>query len=56
MAYIQRITPPPNKVLNFSLRNFAGGLNNASDQPEDNDSTDLMNVMFCDEMFVYYFH
>ena len=49
MAYIQKITPPPNKVLNFSLRNFAGGLNNASDQPEDNDSTDLMNVMFCDE-------
>ena len=49
MAYIQKTTPPPNKVLSFTLQNFAGGLNNASDQPEDNECTDMINMMFCDE-------
>ena len=49
MAYIQKNTPPPNKILNFSLRNFSGGLNNASDLLEDNESSDLLNMSFVDE-------
>lgn len=49
MAYIQRITPPPNKILNFSLRNFAGGLNNRSEQLRVNEASDLLNMKFADE-------
>ena len=48
MAYIQKITPPPNKVLTFSLKNFNGGLNNRSNQLEDNEASDLINMVFSD--------
>ena len=49
MAYIQKSTPPPNKVMTFSLRNFVGGLNNRSEQLEDNEASSLMNMMFADD-------
>lgn len=49
MAYIQKITPPPNRIMNFSLKNFAGGLNNRSDQLEDKEASDLLNMEFVDE-------
>ncbi len=49
MAYIQKITPPPNKIYNFSLKDFSGGLNNASNQLNDNEARNLINMMFCDD-------
>jgi len=49
MAYIQKTTPPPNKVLNFSLKDFSGGLNNASDQLKPNEASSLLNMAFVDE-------
>ena len=49
MAYIQKITPPPNKIYNFSLKDFSGGLNNASNQLNDNEARNLLNMMFCDD-------
>lgn len=49
MAYIQHITPPPNKILSFSLRDFSGGLNNRSDQLQINEASDLINMKFADE-------
>lgn len=52
MAYIQQNSPAPNKIYNFSLRNFAGGLNNASDMLEDNQASDLINMSFVDEVLL----
>lgn len=49
MAYIQRITPPPNKVYNFSVKDFTGGLNNRSDQMKSNQASSLMNMSFADD-------
>lgn len=49
MAYIQKTTPPINKVYNFSFRDFSGGLNNASVQLKDNEVINILNMMFCDE-------
>jgi len=49
MAYIQKTTPPVNKIYNFSFKDFSGGLNNASDQLENNELTNVLNMMFCDE-------
>ena len=49
MTYIQKVVPPPNKILSFNLKNFAGGLNNRSDQLEDNQASSLLNMMFADE-------
>ena len=48
-AYIQKNTPPPNKVFNFSLNDFSGGLNNRSDLLEDNELTSINNMIFADE-------
>ena len=49
MPYIQRTTPPPNKIINFSLQNFNGGLNNRSVQLEANQASNLLNMKFADE-------
>ncbi len=49
MAYIQKLTPPPNKTLNFSLDNFVGGLNNRSEQLQPNEASSMMNMRFVDE-------
>lgn len=49
MAYIQKITPPPNSVMNFSLINFVGGLNNRSEQLQVNEASNLLNVKFEDD-------
>ena len=49
MAYIQKTTPPINKIYNFSFKDFSGGLNNASDQLENNELSNVLNMMFCDE-------
>lgn len=49
MAWIQKVTPPPNKVLSFQLENFVGGLNNRSEQLESNQATSIINMMFADE-------
>jgi hypothetical protein len=48
MPYIQRTTPPANKVHTFSLRDYSGGINNASDLLEQNEASDLMNLIHSD--------
>lgn len=52
MAYIQRKTPPVNKVYNFSLADFSGGLNNASHQLNANEASKLLNMIFCDDVLM----
>lgn len=49
MVWIQQATPPPNKVMNFSLKDFSGGMNNRSDQIADNECSILNNLMFADD-------
>lgn len=49
MAYLQRSTPPPNKILSFHLNNFAGGLNNRSHLLESNQCSDVMNMSFMED-------
>lgn len=49
MAYIQKNLPPPNRVLNFTLSNFVGGLNNRSSQLQHNEASDVLNMKFDDE-------
>ena len=49
MAYIQRNTPPPNKVYTFTLNNFAGGLNNRSEILQPNQCSDVLNMTFADD-------
>lgn len=49
MAFIQKNTPPPNDVMNFSLKDFSGGLNNRSDQLKDNEATSILNMSFADD-------
>lgn len=49
MAYIQKTTPPPNHVMDFSLRSFVGGLNNRSEQLEVNQASDVLNMIFDDD-------
>lgn len=49
MAYIQRSTPPPNTIMNFSLKSFVGGLNNRSEQLQANEASDLLNMVFDDD-------
>lgn len=52
MAYVQRNSPSPNRTLNFSLKNFAGGMNNVSDQLKDNEASSLLNMSFADEVLM----
>lgn len=49
MAFIQKTVPPPNKVMNFSLKDFSGGMNNRSDQIADNEAAVVKNLMFADD-------
>jgi len=49
MAFIQKVVPPPNKVMNFSLKDFSGGMNNRSDQIKDNEASVVKNLMFADD-------
>lgn len=49
MPFIQKAVPPPNKVINFSLRDFSGGMNNRSDQIKDNEASVVKNLMFADD-------
>lgn len=44
--YKQNSKIPPNKLHNFTLKNFAGGLNNLSENADDNQATDLLNMAF----------
>jgi len=48
MVYIQKITPPPNKLFSFSLKDFSGGFNNRSDELENNQASNICNMMFTD--------
>jgi hypothetical protein len=49
MAWLQKVTPPPNRVLPFTLKNFVGGMNNRSEQLEPNQATSIINMMFSDD-------
>lgn len=49
MAFIQKTTPPANKIMTFNLRSFTGGLNNFSEQLLDNQASSILNMMFADE-------
>ena len=49
MAYIQRNTPPPNKIYTFTLNNFVGGLNNRSEILQPNQCSDVLNMTFADD-------
>ena len=48
MAYIQKTIPSPNKVFEFSLNDFSGGMNNASKQLNANEATEILNMKFSD--------
>lgn len=48
MAYIQKSTPPPNKILPFTLNVFNGGLNNRSTLLQANEASDVLNMVFYD--------
>lgn len=49
MPYIQKATPPPNKIETFALRNFVGGLNNRSEILGINEASDILNMSFADD-------
>ena len=49
MAFIQKVTPPQIKIMQFSLKDFSGGMNNRSDQIEDNEGARVINLMFADD-------
>lgn len=49
MAFIQRNTPPPNKIYTFALNNFVGGLNNRSEILQPNQCSDVLNMTFADD-------
>ena len=49
IAYIVDQTPPPNRILQFSLQNFSGGLNNRSEQLMENQCSDVLNMIFADD-------
>lgn len=49
MAFIQKNSPPPNKIMTFSLKDFSGGLNNRSDQLQDNEASSILNMSFADD-------
>lgn len=49
MAFIQDTIPPPNKIEQFSLKDFTGGLNNNSELLEINEATDLLNMAFTND-------
>lgn len=49
MPYIQRNTPPPNKIHTFSLTNFVGGLNNRSEVLQANQCSSVLNMTFADD-------
>src|SRR5690606_15407845 len=46
MAWVQTTKIPPNRRLEFTLRDFSGGLNNRSTVIEDNEASDLRNMAF----------
>lgn len=49
MPYIQQNTPPPNRVMNFSMTNFSGGLNNRANLLEVNQASDVLNMAFSND-------
>jgi hypothetical protein len=49
MAFIQKAIPPANRILTFSLSDFAGGLNNRSEILNNNEAQDLINVKFMND-------
>lgn len=50
MAYLQKVTSIPNKVFNFSLKDFSGGMNNRSELLAPNEASRLINMMFTDDI------
>ena len=46
MVYIQKNTPPPNKIMDFTQNVFSGGLNNQSNILEPFEASYLINMVF----------
>ena len=46
MAFIQSNIAPIEKEYYFSMKDFSGGLNNRSEVLNDNEASDLLNMMF----------
>lgn len=49
MPYLQPNIPRPNRIYNFSLSDFSGGLNNRKDILDDNESPDMLNMIYSSE-------
>lgn len=49
MAFVQKVKFSENKVESFSLNNFSGGLNNRSDIIENNQLSDVLNMIYSDD-------
>lgn len=46
--YIRNSLPPPNRIMTFTLQNFAKGLNNRSEILEPGECSDVKNMSFTD--------
>jgi len=49
MRYVQHNIPAPNKVYDFSILNFVGGLNNRAELIETNQCSSVLNMAFSDD-------
>lgn len=49
MVYIQRHIPSANRIYQMNIDNMTGGLNNRSQQMEDNEALNLLNMSFEDD-------
>lgn len=50
MAYIQKMNAPQNRIIPFHIVNYSGGLNNRSHLTKDNESSNLLNMTFYDDV------
>lgn len=48
MAYVQYV-PKPNALHSFTIRDFSGGMNNRSDQLNENEASVIQNLKFSDD-------
>lgn len=52
MAYLQPRVPDPNRILDFSLVDFTGGLNNRGNILQVNESPEILNMSFSPDTFM----
>src|SRR6185312_7255486 len=49
MVYLNHNIPPPNRIMTFSLKQFALGLNNKSEILDPGEASDIRNMLFTDD-------